>query len=46
MIAATTVMGNVDVEQTTENTLALPGACGTPDVEVAKGAGRPLVATT
>lgn len=43
LIAATTVMGNVDVEQSTENTLALLDLCGYPDVEVAKGAGRPLV---
>jgi purine nucleosidase len=43
LIAATTVMGNVDVEQTTENTLALLELCGYADVEVAKGAGRPLV---
>lgn len=43
LIAATTVMGNVDVEQTTENTLALLDLCGYADVEVAKGAGRPLV---
>ena len=43
LIAATTVMGNVDVEQTTENTLAVLELCGYTDVEVAKGAGRPLV---
>ncbi|MGZ5301691.1 MAG: nucleoside hydrolase [Actinomycetota bacterium] len=43
LIATTTVMGNVDVEQTTENTLAVLELCGYSDVEVAKGAGRPLV---
>jgi purine nucleosidase len=43
LIAATTVMGNVDVDQTTENTLAVLELCGRSDVEVAKGAGRPLV---
>ncbi|MEO8424399.1 MAG: nucleoside hydrolase [Actinomycetota bacterium] len=43
LIGATTVMGNVDVERTTENTLALLELCGYADVEVAKGAGRPLV---
>jgi purine nucleosidase len=43
LIAATTVMGNVDVEQTTENTLAVLELCGYTDVEVAKGADRPLV---
>jgi purine nucleosidase len=43
LIASTTVMGNVGVEQTTENTLALLELCGYSDVEVAKGAARPLV---
>jgi purine nucleosidase len=43
LIAATTVMGNVDVEQTTENTLAVLELCGYADVEVARGSGRPLV---
>jgi purine nucleosidase len=43
LIAATTVMGNVGVERTTENTLAVLELCGYFDVEVAKGAGRPLV---
>jgi purine nucleosidase len=43
LIAATTVMGNVGVEQTTENTLALLELTGNSDIEVAKGAGRPLV---
>ena len=36
-------MGNVDVDHTTENTLAVLELCGYADVEVAKGAGRPLV---
>jgi purine nucleosidase len=43
LIAATTVMGNVDVEQTTENTLAVLELCGYADVEVARGAARPMV---
>ena len=43
LIGATTVMGNVDVDHTTENTLAVLELCGYADVEVAKGAGRPLV---
>ena len=43
MVAATTVMGNVNVDHTTENTLAVLELCGYADVEVAKGAGRPLV---
>lgn len=43
LIGATTIMGNVDVEHTTENTLAVLELCGYADVEVAKGAGRPLV---
>ena len=42
LIAATTLMGNVDVVQTTENTLAVLELCGRTDVEVARGAGRPL----
>ena len=36
-------MGNVDVDHTTENTLAVLELCGYADVEVARGAGRPLV---
>ncbi len=43
LIAATTLMGNVGVEQTTENTLAVLELCGRTDVEVARGAARPLV---
>lgn len=43
LIGATTVMGNVDVDHTTENTLAVLELCGYADVEVARGAGRPLV---
>ena len=42
LIAATTVMGNVDIEHTTENTLAVLELCGCGDVEVARGASRPL----
>ncbi len=42
LIAATCVMGNVSVEQATENTLAVLEAAGRPDVEVARGAARPL----
>ena len=43
LIATTTVMGNVDIEHTTENTLAILELCGYEDVEVARGASRPLV---
>jgi len=43
LIGATTVMGNVDIDHTTENTLAVLELCGYADVEVAKGAARPLV---
>ena len=43
LIGATTVMGNDDVDHTTENTLAVLELCGFADVEVARGAGRPLV---
>jgi len=43
LVAATTVMGNVGIEQTTENTLAVLELCGYTDVEVARGASRPLV---
>ena len=32
LIAATTVMGNVDIEHTTENTLAVLELCGHGDV--------------
>jgi purine nucleosidase len=42
LIAATSVMGNVSVEQSTENTLAVLEAAGRPEVEVAQGAARPL----
>jgi purine nucleosidase len=42
LIAATTVMGNISVEQATENTLAVLEAAGRPAVEVAQGASRPL----
>jgi purine nucleosidase len=42
LIAATCVMGNISVEQATENTLAVVEAAGRGDVEVAKGAARPL----
>jgi purine nucleosidase len=43
LIGATCVMGNISVEQATENTLAVLEAAGRPDVEVARGAARPLV---
>jgi purine nucleosidase len=43
LIGATCVMGNVSVEQATENTLAVLEAAGRGDVEVATGAARPLV---
>jgi len=42
LIAATSVMGNVPVEQATENTLAVLEVAGRPEVEVAQGAARPL----
>lgn len=43
LIAATTLMGNVGVDQTTENTLAVLELCGRTDVQVARGAAQPLV---
>jgi purine nucleosidase len=43
LIAATSVMGNISVEQATENTLAVLEVAGRGDVEVAQGAARPLV---
>ena len=43
LIAATTVAGNVDVEKTTANTLAVLDWLGAPDVPVHRGASRPLV---
>jgi purine nucleosidase len=42
LIGATSVMGNISVEQATANTLAVLDAAGRSDVEVAEGAGRPL----
>jgi purine nucleosidase len=42
LIAATCVMGNVSVEQATENTLAVLEVAGMPEVEVSQGAARPL----
>src|SRR5687768_6185961 len=43
LIGATCVMGNISVEQATENTLAVLEVAGRGDVEVAQGAARPLV---
>jgi purine nucleosidase len=43
LIGATTVMGNVTIEHTTENTLAVLEVAGRGDIEVARGASRPLV---
>jgi purine nucleosidase len=43
LIAATAVMGNVTVDRATRNTLALLELVGSTDVEVARGAERPLV---
>ncbi len=43
LIAATSVMGNISVEQATQNTLAVLEVAGKPEVEVAMGAARPLV---
>jgi purine nucleosidase len=42
LIGATTVMGNVTIEQATWNTLAVLDAAGRPEVEVAAGAAAPL----
>jgi purine nucleosidase len=42
LVGATTVMGNVTVEQATWNTLAVLQAAGREDVEVAAGADAPL----
>lgn len=42
LVGATCVMGNISVEQATENTLAVLEAAGRGDVEVAQGAARPL----
>jgi len=42
----TTVVGNVDLEQVTRNTLQVLELAGAPDIPVAKGASRPLVAST
>ena len=42
LIGATTVMGNVTVEQATRNTLAVLQAAGRGDVEVAVGASDPI----
>jgi purine nucleosidase len=42
LIGATCVMGNITVEQATTNTLAVLEAAGRGDVEVARGAARPL----
>ncbi|MGH2631709.1 MAG: nucleoside hydrolase [Actinomycetota bacterium] len=43
LIAATSVMGNVTLENATENTLAVLELVGLEHVEVARGASRPLV---
>jgi len=43
LIAATSVMGNVTVEHATRNTLAVLELVGLDEVEVARGAARPLV---
>jgi purine nucleosidase len=43
LIGATTVTGNVHVDTTTRNTLAVLELAGLGDVEVARGADRPLV---
>jgi len=43
LIGATCLMGNVTMEQATENTLAVLELIGLVDVEVASGASRPLV---
>lgn len=43
LIGATTVMGNVTIDHTTENTLAVLEVAGRDDIEVARGAAKPLV---
>ena len=43
LVAVTTVAGNVDVEKTTANTLAVLDWLGANDVPVHRGASRPLV---
>jgi purine nucleosidase len=43
LVGVTCVMGNVTVEQATRNTLEVLALAGREDVEVAKGAGRPIV---
>jgi purine nucleosidase len=43
LVAATCVMGNVGVDVTTRNTLAVLELVGRTDVEVARGAAKPLV---
>ena len=43
LVAVTTVAGNVDVEKTTANTLAVLDWLGAGDVPVHRGASRPLV---
>jgi purine nucleosidase len=44
LVALTGVAGNVGVDEVTRNNLALLALCGHDDIEVARGAGRPLVA--
>jgi purine nucleosidase/pyrimidine-specific ribonucleoside hydrolase len=43
LVAVTTVAGNVDIEKTTANTLAVLDWLGAADVAVHRGASRPLV---
>ncbi len=43
MIGCTTVAGNVSVEETTRNTLAVLELAGRADIPVSRGAARPLV---
>lgn len=43
LVAVTTVAGNVDIEKTTANTLAVLDWLGADDVPVHRGASRPLV---
>ena len=43
LVGCTTVAGNVTVDQTTRNTLAVLELAGRDDIPVAKGAARPLV---
>lgn len=46
LVAVTTLAGNVDVERTTANTLAVLDSLGATDIPVHRGASRPLAVPT